>query len=100
MVVKYVVSCNYVPGRRQEYLEWVKKVVPILTAPEELMMVSAWENWIGNSPHRVIEFEFEDTKALDKYLAREEIRKVLYEWHDISSNHVANVYSLIYEKAK
>lgn len=92
MVVKLVFACNYVEGRRQEYLEWVKKVVPILTAPEELKKRSAWENWAGGTPHRVIEFEFEDMAALTKWMERPEIRKVVEEWHDITSDHDAKIY--------
>jgi hypothetical protein len=101
MVVKLVLSCNYVPGRRQEYLEWVKKIVPTLIAPEELKKLSAWENWTPGSPHRVIEVEFEDSKALEKYASRPEIRKISQEeWRDISSDHDAKIYVLIYEKVK
>jgi hypothetical protein len=100
MVVKVVASCNYVPGKQQDYLEWAKKAVPILTAPVELKKMTAWENWIGESPHRVVEFEFEDLMAYAKWRSREDVGKVIEEWHNISSNQDSKAYKLIYEKTK
>jgi len=100
MVVKAVACGNYLPGKQQEYAEWANKVVPILTAPEELKKMTVWVNWLGGSPHRVVEFEFEDMESYIKWLAREDIRQVTDEWHDMISDHTVTVYQLAYEKAK
>ena len=98
MVVKSVGFCNFAPGKRQEYSEWAKKVVPILTSFPELKKITAWESVLGGSPHRVIEWEFEDMKAYEKYMAREEVKKVLEEWNDISTDHEVKLYNLAFEK--
>jgi hypothetical protein len=97
MVIKAVFSCNYAVGKRQEYIEWTKTIVPILIAPEELKKATAWTNWVGDSPHRVIEFEFEDMKACEKYFAREDVRKITREeWLDLTTNQEAKILELIY----
>jgi len=36
MVIKIIYTCNFLPGKQQEYLEWAQKAVPIFLAPEEL----------------------------------------------------------------
>ena len=100
MVVKIVATCNYAAGRQQEYLEWVKSVVPIFLAPPELKKMKAYTNSLGSSPHRLVEFEFEDMAAYSKYASREEIIKVTNEWNDISANHTVQLFTLAYEKAK
>jgi len=100
MVVKIVAMCNYASGRRQEYLEWVKKVVPIFLAPPELKKMTAYTNSLGSSPHRLVEFEFEDMAAYAKWAVREKIIKATNEWNDISTNHTSQLFTLVYEKSK
>jgi hypothetical protein len=100
MVIKVVYSMNYVPGRRKEYLEWVKKSVPIFLAPEEVKKMSAYVNWTRCSPHRVVEFEFEDVAAMENWASREDIKKVSDEWIDLSTDQDATILELVYEKAK
>ena len=101
MVVKIIYTCNFLPGKQQEYLEWAQKAVPIFLAPEELKKMSAYQNWLGHStPMRWVEFEFEDMKAYQKYWAREEIIKVSDEWASITTNQEAKILLLVYEKAK
>jgi len=100
MVIKVVYSMNYIPGKRQEYLEWVKTSVPIFLAPEEVKKMSAYVNWTRCSPHRVVEFEFENVAAMEKWSSREDIQKVSDEWVDLSADQDATILELVYEKAK
>ncbi|NIO18964.1 hypothetical protein GTN42_05925, partial [bacterium] len=80
------------------YMEWVKKVVPILSAPEEMKKMTAWDNFLKGTPHRIIEFEFDDIASWEKWFRRPEIRKVADEWHDMGSDHQAILVELIYSE--
>lgn len=82
-MIKYVYSIDYPIGKKEEYLEWVKSIVATLQAPDEVKRVASYDNYFSESPHRFVEFEFDDIVAAAKYWGREEIKKVL---EDLSSN--------------
>ena len=74
--VKYIYTVDYPLGHKAQYLEWVKSVVDALQAPEEIKRIASYDNYFGASPHRIIEFEFDNMADATKYFEREEIRKI------------------------
>ena len=76
-MIKYVFAIDYPLGKKEEYLKWVKSVAPSLQAPDEVKRVASYDNYFSESPHRLVEFEFDDIVAAAKYFEREEIKKVL-----------------------
>lgn len=90
--IKYVFTVDYPLGKKAEYLEWVKSVADMLQAPEEVNRISSYDNYFGGSPHRFIEFEFDNMVDAAKYLEREEISKV---FEDVANHgHAADVHVL------
>jgi hypothetical protein len=78
-MVKYVFYVDYPRGKKEEYLEWVKSIAGTLQAPEEVKRIRSYDSYLSESPHRVVEFEFDDTAAAAKYFERQEIKKILQE---------------------
>lgn len=75
--IKYIYALDYPLAQKASYLEWVNSVTPTLQAPEEIRSIASYDNFFGVSPHRFIEFEFEDMGQAAAYFARPEIHLVL-----------------------
>ncbi len=86
-MIKLVYYVDYPLGKKEEYLEWVKSIAPTMLAPDEVKRLASYDNYFSESPHRLLEMEFDDMVAMAKYCEREEIRKIV---EDIVS-HAANV---------
>ena len=71
--IKHVYLIDYVPGGKQAYLEWVSDIAPVLLPPPQLQAVAAYDNYYGESPHRLVEFEFATSEDADAYYALEEV---------------------------
>ncbi len=85
--VKYVYAIDYPLAGKTAYLEWVKSVGALLQAPEEINRIASYDNYFGASPHRFIEFEFDNLAAAAQYFSRVEIQTILAETvnHGINS---------------
>jgi hypothetical protein len=77
--IKYVFSLDYPLGQKDDYLEWVQSVAPLLQAPEEISRIASYDNYFGSSPHRYIAFEFSDLETAGRYFERPEISSVFEE---------------------
>jgi hypothetical protein len=75
--IKYVYSLDYPLAQKDSYLAWVRSIAPTLQAPEEIRGIVSYDNVFGVSPHRYIEFEFDDMKRAAAYFERPEINEVL-----------------------
>ena len=93
-MIKYVWSVDYPLGKKQEYLTWVKSIAPTLQAPDEVKRVSSYDNCFSESPHRLVELEFDDMVTAAKYFEREEIKKILEEIISVGVNVRVNVLTL------
>jgi len=68
--VKYLFGLDYPLGMKDDYLRWVQSVADSLHAPEEINRITSYDNYFGTSPHRYIEFEFDDLNAAARYFER------------------------------
>ena len=84
--VKYVYAIDYPLAGKTAYLEWVKSVGALMQTPEEINRIASYDNYFGASPHRFIEFEFDNLAAAGKYFSRPEIESALSQ----SVNHGIN----------
>ena len=67
--VKGVLLINYPLGGKQAYLDWVESVSSITVGPAQLKTIASYDNYYGETPHRLVEFEFasqEDATAYDE----------------------------------
>lgn len=75
--VTYVYALDYPLAQKASYLEWVASIAETLQAPEEVTRIVSYDNVFGVSPHRYIEFEFENMEVAAAYFERPEINQVL-----------------------
>ena len=92
--VKYVLTVDYPLGKKAEYLEWVKSVAAALQAPEEVKRIASYDNYYGTTPHRLIEVEFANMEDATKYWASEEMRKIMEDLPNRTSQASINAFVL------
>lgn len=84
--IKYVFGLDYPLGMKDDYLRWVQSVSDTLQAPAEIKRIASYDNYFGTSPHRYIEFEFDDLEAAARYFQRPGISRVFEEVVDHGVN--------------
>jgi hypothetical protein len=90
--VKLVWLVNYPVGGKADYLAWIAAVAPTLLAPEELNRVASYDNARGESPHRLVEFEFDSYVDAATYLSRPDVAAVFEALPDQSSEVSTHVF--------
>ena len=71
--VKGVLLIDYPLGGKQAYLDWVESVSSITVGPLQLKTIASYDNYYGESPHRLVEFEFASQEDADAYDELEDI---------------------------
>ncbi|MDE0683117.1 MAG: hypothetical protein OXI63_09405 [Candidatus Poribacteria bacterium] len=66
-MVKSVYFINYPFSGKQAYLDWVASIAPLLTDPPQLKTITAYDNYYGESPHRLVELEFANQVEVEAY---------------------------------
>lgn len=74
--VKGVLLINYPLGGKQAYLDWIDSVSATIVGPSQLKAVTSYDNYYGETPHRLVEFEFASQEDADTYMALEEIEAI------------------------
>ena len=74
--IKSISLIDYPPGGKAAYLEWIASISSALTAPSQLKAIASYDNYYGESPHRLVQFEFESQEDSDAYEALEEIQAI------------------------
>ena len=67
--IKSVLLIDYPLGGKQAYLDWVASNSSTIVGPSQLKTIASYDNYYGESPHRLVEFEFatqEDATAYDE----------------------------------
>ncbi len=90
--VKLVWLIDYPLGGKEVYIAWVASVASTLQAPEELKRVASYDNFYGENPHRLVEFEFGSFADAMTYLNRPDIAAVLGSIPDHSSESSSYVF--------
>ena len=67
MPIKGVIFVDYPLGGKQAYLEWVASISSALVAPSQLKATASYDNYYGESPHRLVELEFASQEDIDAY---------------------------------
>ncbi len=74
--IKGVLLINYPLGGKQAYLDWVESVSSITVGPPQLKTIASYDNYYGETPHRLVEFEFASQEDADIYEALEDIMAI------------------------
>ena len=84
--IKIINLVDYPLGGKQVYLEWVDSISAVLVAPSQVKVITSYDNYYGESPHRLVEFEFTTEEDADTYEALQEIDAVKAELDDRTSS--------------
>ena len=90
--VKLVWLVNYPVGGKDAYIAWIASVAPTLLAPEEVNRVASYDNARGETPHRLVEFEFDSYVDAATYLSRPDVAAVFEALPDHSSEVSTHVF--------
>ncbi len=74
--IKGVIFVNYPLGGKDAYLEWVASISEALVGPPQIKAVSSYDNYNGESPHRLVALEFAAQEDVEAYEALEEIMAI------------------------
>ena len=74
--IKGVYFIDYPLGGKQEYLEWVDSISPVLVGPPQVKLITSYDNYYGESPHRLVEFEFASQEDFITYEELEDIMAI------------------------
>jgi len=73
VLVKIVLLIDYSLGGKEAYLQWIASIAPVIIGPPELKASASYDNHYGESPHRLVEFEFAAQEDAAAYHALEEV---------------------------
>ena len=92
--IKGVLFINYPLGGKKAYLEWVASVSSALVGPPQLKAVSSYDNYNGESPHRLFVMEFASQEDSDAYGTLEEIMAIETELDNQASSWEQHTFEL------
>ena len=75
-MVKGVYFIDYPLGGKQAYLDWVASISSVLIEPPQLKAITSYDNYYGESPHRLVELEFASQEDVEAYEQLEDIMAI------------------------
>lgn len=92
--VKGILLIDYPLGGKQAYLEWVASVSSAIVTPPQLKATASYDNYYGESPHRLVELEFANQEDSDAYEALENIMAIEAELDNQAGSWVSHTFEL------
>lgn len=92
--IKVINLINYPLAGKQAYLEWVASISPTLTGQPQLKAIAAYDNYYGESPHRLVQLEFANQKDADAYEQLEEIQVIEDELDNRTGSYALHTFEL------
>ena len=75
-MVKGVYLIDYPLGGKQAYLDWVASVSSVIIGPPQLKAIASYDNYYGESPHRLVALEFASQEDVEAYEQLEDIMAI------------------------
>lgn len=75
-MIKGIYLIDYPLGGKQAYLDWVASVSPTIVEPPQLKTIASYDNYYGESPHRLVELEFASQEDVTVYEEIEDIMAI------------------------
>ena len=92
--IKGIIFVDYPIGGKAAYLEWVASVSSALVGPAQVKAVSSYDNYNGESPHRLVTLEFANQEDVETYEALEDIMAIEAELDNRASSWVLHTFEL------
>ncbi|MCY3743667.1 MAG: hypothetical protein OXH00_21850 [Candidatus Poribacteria bacterium] len=74
--IKGIIFVDYPLGGKAAYLEWVASISSALVGPAQVKAVSSYDNYNGESPHRLVTLEFASQEDIEVYEQLEAIMAI------------------------
>ena len=74
--IKGVILIEYPLGGKAAYLEWVASISHILVGLPQVKAISSYDNYNGETPHRLVELEFTSQEDVDAYKGLEDVMAI------------------------
>lgn len=91
---KGILLIDYPLGGKQAYLEWVASIASTLIGPPQLKATASYDNYYGESPHRLVELEFASQEDADAYEELEDIMAIEAELDNRAASWVTHTFEL------
>ncbi len=92
--IKGVYLIDYPLGGKAAYLEWVASISSVLIEPPQLKAIASYDNYYGESPHRLVELEFANQEDADAYGELEDVMAVEAELNNRAGSWVEHAFEL------
>ena len=92
--IKGVIFVEYPLGGKQAYLEWVASISDALVEPPQLKAIASYDNYNGETPHRLVELAFVSQEDIDTYEALEDIQAIQDELDNQAGSWVLHTFEL------
>ncbi len=92
--IKDIVFIDYPVGGKAAYLEWVASISSTLVGPPQVKAVSSYDNYNGESPHRLVVLEFASQEDVETYEELEDIMAIEAELDVRASSWVLHTFEL------
>ena len=92
--IKGVIFVNYPLGGKVAYLEWVASISEDLVSPPQVKAVSSYDNYNGESPHRLVALEFESQEDIEIFEELETIQAIEAELDNQASSWALHTFEL------
>ena len=74
--IKGIIFVDYPLGGKAAYLEWVASISTALVGPSQVKAIASYDNYNGESPHRLVTLEFATQEDVTAYEELEEIMAI------------------------
>ena len=92
--IKGIIFVDYPVGGKASYLEWVASISSELVGPAQVKAVSSYDNYNGESPHRLVVLEFANPEDVEAYEELEDIMAIEAELDVQASSWVLHTFEL------
>ena len=92
--IKGIIFIEYPLGGKAAYLEWVNSISSVLVGPSQLKAIASYDNYNGESPHRLVTMEFATQEDVTAYEELEEIMAIEAELEVRAASWVLHTFEL------
>ncbi|MYB64398.1 hypothetical protein F4X73_06885 [Candidatus Poribacteria bacterium] len=92
--IKFISLIDFPLGGKDAYLAWVSSISSTLVDPPQVKAISSYDNYYGESPHRLFTIEFSSQEDADTYEALEEVQAIEDELDDRAGSWSSHTFEL------